>query len=151
MLACKASGDGWIADPARAGSPALRALARLHRLLDLFGSASVEWAKQQMHPDGAYHLEAGLVFDEGGHAMLIERRGHGLIRAMHWDIPCARGILADPPLQPVRGLFARDLECFVARVREGAPGYVSEDRILHALDLVARIENKLRERTVPPS
>lgn len=144
VLTFKADLDGWIADSALAGSPALRALARLHRLLDLFGEASVEWAEQKMHPDGAYRLEAGLVFDRGGHAMLIERRGPGVIRVMHWDVPCERGILADPPLQPVRGLFARDLDCFVARIREGARGYVSEPRILHALDLVSQIEDRLR-------
>jgi hypothetical protein len=38
------SGEGWIADPALAGTPALCALARLHRLVDLFGEAEVRAA-----------------------------------------------------------------------------------------------------------
>ncbi len=41
------SGDstGWIAEPALAGSAALGALARLHRLVDLFGEAEVRAAR----------------------------------------------------------------------------------------------------------
>ena len=139
----KAGLEGWIGDPEQAGSPALRSLARLHRMIDLFGNASVEWAEQRLRSDGSYLLEVGLLFDAGGHTMVIERRGHGVIRNLHWDVPCERGILADPKLQRVRGLFLRDLECFVARIRDGAESYVSEERIVHALDLVSQIERRL--------
>lgn len=138
--------EGWIGDPEQAGSPALRSLARLHRMIDLFGNASVDWAEQRLRSDGSFLLEVGLLFDAGGHTMVIERRGPGVIRNVKWDIPCERGILADPKLQPVRGLFVRDLECFVARIREGAESYISEERILHVLDLVSQIEAKVANK-----
>ena len=56
---------GWIGDPQRAGSPALRALARLHRLLDLFGPARIAGASL-VEREGGYRLELGLAFGDGG-------------------------------------------------------------------------------------
>ena len=43
---------GWIGASSSAGSPALRAVARLHRLVDLFGSARVASAALQEPRDG---------------------------------------------------------------------------------------------------
>ena len=136
---------GWIADPALAGSPALGALARLHRLTDLFGPARIRAAELAQRGAG-YRLRADLEFARGGATELREERGPDLSRALRWNIPCARGALLDPPAAPVQGLFARDLACFLARVRERAPSYVCDEDVLHGLELVEQIERVLADR-----
>lgn len=135
------SAEGWIGDPSLAGSPALRALARLHRLVDLFGEAEVLGAT--LEQVGGYRLEVELGFASGGHASLIEERAPGGPRAMHWHVECEHGLLGDPPAERPAGLFAQDLECFVARVTRGIESYVSEARCLHVLELVEAIERRL--------
>jgi biliverdin reductase len=135
------SAEGWIGDARLAGSPALRALARLHRLVDLFGDAEVRGVRlEQSH---GYHLEVELGFAAGGGVSLIEERGPGAPRATHWHVECEHGVLGDPPADPPTGLFAQDLACFVARVVRGADPYVSEARCLHVLELVEAIERRL--------
>ncbi len=137
------SGDasGWIADPALAGSAALGALARLHRLVDLFGSADVSGARLQ---GGApRRLEVELAFREGGAVTLIEGRGPGLVRATEWSIDCERGRLVTPPAEPAGALFAQDLEVFLDRIERGADSYVSDARVLELLELVGAIERRL--------
>ena len=131
--------EGWIGDGAVAGSPALRATARLHRLVDLFGSARVRAAALERHAQG-YRLEIDLGFDAGGEARLCEQRGPGLERRTTCAIRCERGLLGDPPALSAVGIFRADLDCFVARVRGGAPPYLAEERILHVLALVERID-----------
>jgi len=133
--------EGWLTQAKLAGSPAVRALARLHRLIDLFGPARIRSARQQSSPKGGYRLELELDFERGGHTRLIESREPGLARGLRWNIECENGTLSDPTAASPQGLFARDLEYFVARVTQGAPSYVEEQRIVHALDLVAEIEN----------
>lgn len=140
-LRFRASGEGWIMDPALAGSAALRALARLHRLVDLFGDARVDRA-DLVEEQAGYRLRAELSFARGGVATLVEERAPGLARSLEWDLLCERGRLDDPPAEAPGPLFLRDLECFVARVRDGAPPYVSEARIVHVLGLVAAIEEQ---------
>jgi len=132
---------GWIADAELAGSPALRAVARLHRLLDLFGEASARTA--QLTPAGAagYRLEVELSFRAGGVAWLYEERGADLEREMRWAVRCEQGELIDPPDLPREGLFREDLDHFIERVegRELEP-YVSEARVLHVLEVVGQID-----------
>ncbi len=142
-LRFRGSSDGWIGDASLAGSPALRALARLHRLVDLFGRARVEAARLEAAPDGGYRLEVELRFGAGGGMLLIEERGYGLPRETSWDIRCERGSLQSPATAPPAGLFARDLDCFVTRVHSGARGYVSDERILNVLSLVDEIDRLL--------
>jgi biliverdin reductase len=138
-LAFQAGSGGWIGDDRLAGTPPLRALARLHRLVDLFGPAHVEQAALE-RLSGGYQLELRLAFRNGGHTQLTESRAPDLARATRWHIPCDAGTLDDPPATAAEGLFARDLRCFLARIRDAAPSYVSELRILHALDLVTQAE-----------
>ena len=142
-LRFRGSSDGWIGDASLAGSPALRALARLHRLVDLFGRARAEAARLEAARDGGYRLEVELRFGAGGGVLLIEERAYGLSRDTSWDIRCERGSLQSPATAPPADLFARDLDCFVARVRSGARGYVSDARILHVLSLVDEIDRLL--------
>ena len=132
---------GWIADPALAGTPALCALARLHRLVDLFGFAEVRGAA--LARGAGYRLEVELGFESGGVVTLVEERAPGGVRATHWRVECENGPLRDPPSERPADLFARDLACFVARVREGAEPYVGDARCLHVLELVAAIERRL--------
>jgi predicted dehydrogenase len=132
-------GDGWIGDPERAGSPALRALARLHRLLDLFGPARVTVASLALRA-GGYRLELGLTFRDGGETTLVEERGPGLERRTRWAVRCERGVLGDPDAVPASGLFERDLDHFLDRIEHAAPPYVANERVLHALDLVEQAE-----------
>jgi predicted dehydrogenase len=137
------SAEGWIADPALAGTPALCALARLHRLVDLFGEAEVRSAALARLGSAGYRLEVELGFAAGGRVALVEQRAPGAARGTRWAIECERGVLGDPPVEPASGLFARDLDCFVARVREGADSYVSDARCVHVFELVAAIERAL--------
>jgi predicted dehydrogenase len=136
----QAAGEGWIQDPALAGSAALRAVARLHRLVDLFGEAHVERASIDDYGPKGTRLEVRLRFLEGGHVTLIEERRTDGPRRADWDLACERGRLRSPPSGPAGRLFERDLEHFVERVREGTSPYVTEDRIVHVLDLVRSIE-----------
>lgn len=140
-LEFRGASGGWIAEPALAGSPALCALARLHRLVDLFGEARVRAASLEGRP-GGYRLRAEFAFADGGGAELVEERGPSLERATRWAIVCEGGVLDDPPPEPRAGLFRADLDVFVARVLDGAPSYVGEDRVLHVLELVREIERR---------
>lgn len=131
--------EGWIANEQLAGSPALRAVARLHRLLDLFGEARVESAELARRGAG-YRLEVVLRPLAGGRLRLVEQRGPDLARGTHWSIQCEHGRLDDPPPESPAGLFQEDLACFIARVRSGEPSYVSEARVLAVLGLVEQID-----------
>ena len=135
------AGEGWIADPNLAGTPALCALARLHRLVDLFGEAEVRSA--ELAHGAGYRLEVELGFASGGAVTLVEERAPGAARATHWRVECEKGRLGDPPAERPADLFAGDLACFVARVSEDAEPYVSDTRCLHVLELVAAIERRL--------
>jgi biliverdin reductase len=132
--------EGWVGDERLAGSPALRAFARLHRLVDLFGEAEVEDAASAELSGGGYRLEVALRFREGGRTLLVEERTPGRARGLEWEIVCESGRLDAPPPASARGVFREDLDVFVARVHDGAPGYVSEERILHVLSLVEHVE-----------
>jgi biliverdin reductase len=133
------SSEGWIGDPAQAGSPALRALARLSRLVDLFGEAEVASAVCDAGADG-YALRVELRFRAGGSATLVEERGRGLARATRVEIECERGALAEPASGPVGDPFREDLDCFLDRIERGAPSYLPDARLLHLFDLVAAVE-----------
>ncbi len=135
------SSEGWIGDPHLAGSPALCALARLHRLVDLFGEAEVRAAA--LARGVGHRLEVELGFAAGGSTRLVETRGPGLSRGTRWRVECENGVLGDPPPERPAGLFALDLERFVARVERGAEPYVTEHRCVHALALVEAIERRL--------
>jgi len=137
-----ADASGWIADPALAGSAALGALARLHRLVDLFGSAEVRGARLEV-AGAQRRLEVELGFAGGGAVTLVEERGPGLARATEWAVECERGRLATPPNEPPGALFARDLEIFLDRIERGAESYVSDARVLELLELVGAIERRL--------
>jgi len=136
-----ADAAGWIADPALAGSAALGALARLHRLVDLFGEAELRGAR--LDTGVTRRLEVELEFARGGAVTLVEERGPGLPRATEWSVTCERGLLGSPPPEPAGALFARDLEVFLDRIERGAEPYVSDARVLHVLELVGAIERRL--------
>jgi biliverdin reductase len=142
-LSFRGTAEGWILDERFAGPPPLLAVARLHRLVDLFGEARVEDAALDDRRAG-YRLRVDLGFREGGTVTLVEERAPNLERETRWEIWCDRGVLGDPPSAPPGPLFARDTEHFMARIREGAPPYVADDRVLHVLDLVREIEASLR-------
>lgn len=135
-----AGSEGWIGDERLAGSPALCAVARLHRLVDLWGEARIREAAIDREPDG-YRLYAGLRFEEGDTA-LYEQRTPQLERQTIWAIPCLEGALEDPPKAPPGDLFRDDLDYFLDRIEGGGRAYVSEERILHVLDLVEQIERR---------
>ncbi|MCP4003995.1 MAG: Gfo/Idh/MocA family oxidoreductase [bacterium] len=135
-----AEADGWIGDPALAGSASLRAVARLHRIVDLFGPASVRACSLLRGSAGGYSLQADLDFEQGGELTLIEERGPGLKRATDWAVRCEHGQLESPSPGPAGALLAADLDVFVQRIRGAGESYVSEERILHVLGLVEELE-----------
>jgi predicted dehydrogenase len=136
--------NGWMGDAELAGSPALRAVARLHRLVDLFGEAEVSEAQLMSKSSEGYRLEVQLEFRAGGEALLVEERGPGRTRETRWVVRCEQGPLDDPPPGPPGSLFREDLDHFIARVERGVDSYVSEARVLHVLELVERIESLVR-------
>ena len=133
------SSSGWIGDSDLAGSPALRAVARLHRLVDLFGGARVESAELETR-DRGYRLSVSLEFAGGAPIQLIEERGPELARETRWALRCEHGLLGDPPPGHPGELFREDLDCFVERVAGREVSYLADARILHVLDLVGEIE-----------
>jgi predicted dehydrogenase len=135
--------DGWIGDRSLAGSPALGALARLHRLVDLFGDATVDAAALRELEGGGTELSVDLAFARGGSTRLVETRAPGRARATHWAIECERGVLDDPPPEPSQGLFLDDLDWFLRRIQGQGGSYLPDVRILHVLGLVASIEAQL--------
>lgn len=138
----RGAAQGWIADEALAGPPALRALARLHRLTDLFGDARVIEARVDRAPD-LERLEVLLGFASDGSVTLLEEWGPGLDRHTGWEIECERGRLDTPAAAPPGGLFAEDTECFLERIRSGASSYLSEARILSVLELSEAITREV--------
>jgi biliverdin reductase len=133
------SAEGWIGDPAQAGSPALRALPRLSRLVDLFGPAEVASAACDER-EGGHALRVDLDFRAGGRATLVEERGPGLARATRFAIECERGTLGDPAEATAGDPFREDLDCFLDRILRGAPPYLPDARMLHVLALVGAVE-----------
>lgn len=125
---------GWIGDDALAGGPGLRALARLHRIVDLFGPAALAGARLERREVG-YRLSVALRFARGGALELVEERGPGLARGLEWDVWCEGGRLEPPVPESPAGLFARDLELFLARIESAAPAFpsVARELELHAL------------------
>jgi biliverdin reductase len=143
-LSFSGAAEGWIGDPTQAGSQPLRALARLHRLVDLFGPAEI--AAASLTADATrYRLSLRLDFERGGSTELVEERGPGLARRTEWDIACERGVLGAPDLPPPagRGLFAEDLDVLVGRIGGTAEPYVSRARVVEVLELVAQAERRL--------
>ncbi len=142
-LVFTAPDEGWIGDAERAGSAALRAVARLHRLVDLFGEAEVREARLEVRGAGGIRLEVELAFRGGGEALLVEERGPGVSRQTRWAVRCEKGRLEDPPNEPPGALFRQDLDHFIQRVERGVDSYVAEDRVLHVLSLVEQIDARL--------
>ncbi len=134
---------GWILNRTLAGSPALLAVARLHRLTDLFGAAEVTDADLEDRGAGGYRLRVELEFQTGGEATLVEERAPELERATLWRIRCEGGVLEGPAPQPPGALFLEDTRCFVARIRGSLGPYVSDTRVVHVLELVRAIERSL--------
>jgi biliverdin reductase len=142
QLRFRGDSGGWIGDEALAGGPGLRALARLHRLVDLFGPARVADAQLERRGAEGYRLAVALRFARGGSLELIEERGPGLARALEWDVHCQGGRVEPPAAEPPAGLFARDLELFLARIESGAPPCVAEGHELEVHALVDAIDRR---------
>ena len=154
--------EGWIGDDALAGSPALRGLARLHRLVDLFGEVRIREASLTRRSPG-YRLEVTLAFTSarpgsdaggpvqasspllppGGTTRLVEERGPDLPRATTWQIECERGVLGPPPDVPARGVFAQDLDHMIQRVAGRTESYLAERLELHVLEQIEEIDARV--------
>ena len=134
---------GWILNRTLAGTPALLAIARLHRLTDLFGDADVTDADLEDRGPGGYRLRVELEFQTGGEATLVEERAPEFERATLWRIRCEGGVLEDPAPRPPGALFLEDTRCFVDRIRGSLGPYVSDTRVVHVLELVRAIERSL--------
>ncbi|MFQ5698174.1 MAG: Gfo/Idh/MocA family protein [Myxococcota bacterium] len=140
---------GWQADPSLAGSEALRALARIHRLLDLFGPARVESAELRAREPLGYRLEVELRFEYGGFTRLVEERRPGLARRLAWKIECETGALDDPGALGAGDVFHQDGGAFLGRILDGRPAEPDEARLLAALARVEEIEALLRAGASP--
>jgi biliverdin reductase len=137
----RADASGWINETALAGSPALCSLARLHRVVDLFGEAEVQSASLEVGE--GWRLDVELGFARGGSLRLSEARTLGGARGTTWSGELEGGPLESPPAEPAGGVFARDLDSFLDRVEKNAAPYVSDARCLHVMELVGAIERLL--------
>ncbi len=137
----QANSEGWIASSAVGGFPSFSGVSRLHRLVDLFGSAKPVEAS---FAEGAEELRllVELEFDDGGRCGLDYRRGRGLPRHEKWSVDVEGGVLETVPPLPTAPLFEQDLDYFVRRVEEGADPYVSDERILDVLKLAEAIRER---------
>jgi biliverdin reductase len=135
----QANSEGWIASFEQAGFPSFSGISRLHRLVDLFGPATVADASFS-DAGGEHHLIVDLEFVGGGTCRLDYRRGRGLPRYEKWAVRLDEGheLTTVHPL-PTDPLFEQDLDAFVRRVAEGADSYVSDERILDVLSLAEAI------------
>jgi hypothetical protein len=146
----RANADGWIVGNSLAGSHALRALARVSRITDVFGPATAVAALlESLDPTagettlpvvGPYRLTVDFVFERGGQCRLVEERIEGLSRAYDWNVQCAAGVLGNPASGRSPDLFKTDTDVFVGRVHGTKEHYVSESQIIHVLQVVQQIE-----------
>jgi biliverdin reductase len=117
--------------------------ARLHRLTGVAGPiASVD--RVERHPGS---LDADLTLASGAPARCSFRQGPSLPRHLRFEIHTVTEVWeqsgdvlrrngANQTLLGPASLFASDQRVATARILDGAPSYVSEERILHVLDVV---------------
>jgi biliverdin reductase len=128
-----------IADAARSGPLPLLALPRLLQVAELWGLPEVEKQRFEKNEKG-FSLHLHLRFPEGGILGFTEERREGLPRRrslaargkngpIHWKTGVSGG-----------GLFARDLKCFVARLRGEQPCYYNENLMLQLIGLLEQVK-----------
>jgi biliverdin reductase len=132
---------GWVGIGARAGFASFAGIARLHRLVDLFGFLRVRGATYAPRPSG-YRLEATLETAGGALLSWSEERDAGLARANEMRFVFASGAVVEGPRGSAGPVFARDLEQFGAELAgEEDPG-PERERSLHCAALAAEIERR---------
>lgn len=140
-LRSRGPSEGWIGDPSRAGFPSFSGIARLHRLVDLFGPLEVREAALEGGATG-FTLRARLCDARGAPIEWVEERRPGLARGASIRFALENGVITAVPARKGEPLFAIDLERFGEEV--GGRRESAEDRAreLHCLELAAEIERR---------
>lgn len=139
----------WVSPP-RADQPrlGLANLARLHRLVDAVGFPR-RIDVQQADPD---HLVAQLRFENGAHVELALRAEAGAKRQLELTLVLQGGVAMQvgstllwrgaPQSGPSGGpgLFAQDQLAASASLLDGAPSYISAERVAALLDLAENLD-----------
>ena len=132
---------GWsekLADTALSGPPTFLSVSRLVQIADLFGPFQIETARIEPKVAG-FSLHLHLRFPGGGVLGFTEERLPGLPRRRSLVASCQRGSVALKAGSLGGGLFAKDLEWFRDRVRQGRPCYYEEETMVSILDLLANL------------
>ena len=129
--------QGWLQDEVRAGRWGNLAVARLHTLWDLAGPLVLREARLHATAD-AYVLDVTLHGAADCVLHLREERGPSLPRSHALTVTGRDGSRLPPQVPaPPSGLFLRDLQACVARIRsQGSQGaYVDDATVLAVLEL----------------
>ena len=127
-----------IADETRTGPLPLLALSRLLQVADLWGCPKLEEARFEKNKSG-FSLHLHLRFPEGGILGFTEERRVGLHRRrslaargqkgpIHWKSGISGG-----------GLFAKDLEFFLRRLKNSQSCYYDEKLMIELIGLLEQI------------
>lgn len=143
--------DGWVLQEAQHGRLGNLGIGRLQALWDLFGPLELQSVYAQRFGDAfdattgfgaGYRIDAILrAKASGSRVHWSETRRPGLGRGRSWQGTHASGQpLQMPAAGEVTGLFAQDLEHFVARIGGTSAGYVSDDAVLGVLRLAEAMD-----------
>jgi len=124
-----------LADAERTGPLPLLALPRLLQLADLWGLPTLEEHRLERFESG-YSLHLHLRFPRGGILGFTEERKTGLSRRRSLAAQCANGPVSFKTGVQTGGLFAKDLDHFIRRVRGETPCYYDEKTMLDLIGLL---------------
>ena len=126
------------------------------------GKSAVDLARYLLSEFGSLRalLEADLTLASGAPAKCVFRQGPSLARRTRLELRTVAGLWeqdndilkrngSNQTLLGPGSLFDRDQRVATARILEGAPPYVTEERVLHVLDVVERLGLR-RTGAVPP-
>jgi hypothetical protein len=127
-----------IADPNRTGPLPMLALPRLLQVADLWGLPSLENFRFEKDERG-FSLHLHLRFPDGGLLGFTEERREGLPRRRSLAAQSLKGPIHWKSGVSGGGLFAKDLQCFVDRLRGRGTSYYDEKLMLKLMGLLEQV------------
>lgn len=128
-----------IADPKRTGPLPLLALPRLLQVADLWGMPRLEKFRYETDRTG-FSLHLHLQFPEGGNLGFTEERRKGLARRRTLTAQCRGGVIRLKAGVSGGGLFAKDLDHFIRRIRGQAGAYYNETMMVQLIGSLEKIK-----------
>lgn len=143
--------NDWIADDSCAGFPSFAGVGDLECMMDLFGKLTLREAQYVYEPDLRFLTCKFSTADDRPITWIRERKRDGKARERFQEFKFEDGSVltlspTGPPPPPTpghKGLFARDLELFVAEIRgERSHAEITEEKklVLDGLKLAEDVE-----------